>query len=380
MRKFELEAYFSEWEFNARYHMTPSDMGSMTLDELLSMASEEDKEKLNNLYLGYTQILGDPKLREEIAKTYDTMNNDNILCFAGAGEGIYITMRTLLNEDDHAIVITPNYQTAETIALEVCEVSGIALDYQNNWELDLDELESIIKSNTKLIAINFPHNPTGALLSKEKTNKLIDICRKYDLFLFSDEVFRGLERDENDTMPQIADLYEKGLSLNVLSKAYGFPGLRIGWIASKDMQALNALEKYKHYTSICNSAPSEQLAIIVLKNKEKILGQNREIASKNLDILEEFFLNYPKLFEWKRPKGGSIAYPKYLGEDGVEEFCKSLIKDASVLLLPASIYESELTPTPKGHFRIGFGRNEIFEDGLNAMKGYIENKYKEFIN
>ncbi len=375
MRDFELETYFSKWEFNAKYHMTPSDMGSMTLDELLKMATPKQKEEFNNLYLGYTEIWGDKELLQEISKTYENIKPENILCFAGAGEGIYITMRTMLNKDDHAIVVVPNYQSAETIPLEICQVSGIELKDENNWQLDIKELESLIQENTKLIAINFPHNPSGTVLSKETLDELINLCRKNDIYLFSDEVFRELERDEKDTMPQIADIYEKGLSLNVLSKSYGFPGLRIGWIASKDKEALIKMEKYKHYISLCNSAPSEKLAIIVLQNKEKIIKRNKEIASNNLDKLEEFFLSYPKLFQWKRPKGGSIAYVKYLGKDGVENFCKSLIEESGVLLLPASIYKSQLLETSKEHFRIGFGRNKIFEAGLEAMKKHIEKKY-----
>jgi aspartate/methionine/tyrosine aminotransferase len=344
--------------------MTPSDMGSMTLDELLEMATPKQKEEFNNLYLGYTEIWGDKELLQEVSKTYKNISPENILCFAGAGEGIYITMRTMLNN-----------QSAETIPLEVCQVSGIELKDENNWQLDIKELESLIQENTKLIAINFPHNPSGTVLSKETLDELINLCRRNDIYLFSDEVFRELERDERDTMPQIADIYEKGLSLNVLSKSYGFPGLRIGWIASKDKEALIKMEKYKHYISLCNSAPSEKLAIIVLQNKEKIIKRNKQIASINLDKLEEFFLSYPKLFQWKRPKGGSIAYVKYLGEDGVENFCKSLIEESGVLLLPASIYKSQLLETSKEHFRIGFGRNKFFETGLEAMKRHIEKKY-----
>ena len=124
-----------------------------------------------------------------------------------------------------------------------------------------------IKQNTRLIAINFPHNPTGKLISKEKLNTLIEISRKHGIYLFSDEVYRLMERKEEIRLPQIADIYEKGLSLNVMSKAYGLPGLRIGWIASKDIELLDKMERMKHYLSICNSSPSELLSIIALKFK-----------------------------------------------------------------------------------------------------------------
>jgi len=379
LRNFELETYFSTWEFTARHHMTASDMGSMDLQELLAMATDEDKKAYENLWLGYTETWGALDVREHIAQTYDTLNAENVVCLAGAGEGIYIAMRVLLEKDDHAIIVLPNYQSAETIPLEICEVSGVGLSYEDNWRLDIDEVEKAIKPNTKLISINFPHNPTGTIISHDDLDALIKLCRKYNLYLFSDEVFRGIELNDDDMIPQIADIYEKGLSLNVLSKSYGLPGLRIGWIASQDKEVLQKIERYKHYLSICNSGPSERLAIIALKNADKIHKRNKEILRTNVLELEKLFNDFSPLFDWKRPKGGCIAFPKYIGPDGVEAFCRSLIEESSVLLLPSSIYKSEVKETPKDHFRIGYGRKEILTDGLNAMREHIQKKYSEYL-
>jgi aspartate/methionine/tyrosine aminotransferase len=379
MRNFELETFFSKWEFSARHHMTASDLESMSVNDLLSYASTEQKEEYKNLWLGYTETWGALDLREAIAKSYDKMKKENILCLAGAGEGIYMVSRVLLDKKDHAIVIVPNYQSAETIPLEVCEVSGVLLHHENNWKLDVEDVKKAIKPNTKLISINFPHNPTGSTMGKEELNDLIDLCRKNDIYLFSDEVYRGVEVDTSNQMPQIADIYEKGLSLNVLSKAYGLPGLRIGWIASADKDVLLKIERYKHYLSICNSAPSERLALIALENRELILEKNRNMLKKNLEKIESFFKSYPMLFDWKTPKGGCVAFPKYIGDDGVEKFCKSLIEESGVLLLPSSIYKSELIEVPKDHFRIGYGRNNTFKQGLVAMQEHIERKYKDII-
>ena len=378
MRNFELETFFSTWEFTARHNMTASDMESMSLADLLSLADPHDSKELLELRLGYTQTWGADDLRKLIAGTYDSLGAEHVLCLAGAGEGIYAAMRVLLTPQDHAIVVVPNYQSAETIALEVCEVTGVALHEARNWQLDIAEVEAAIRPNTKLVSINFPHNPTGALMAHDDLAALVELCRKHDLYLFSDEVYRGVELDAADRMPQVADIYEKGISLNVMSKAYGMPGLRIGWVASKDADVLQKIERYKHYLSICNSGPSERLAVIALEHRDTILDRNRAIVRENVVKLEALFNDFPGLFEWQRPKGGCVAFPKYTGPDGVEEFCKSLLKDSGVLLLPASVYKSELLDTPVDNFRIGFGRGAVFAEGLEAMRSHLETHYGEF--
>lgn len=371
MRNFELETYFSTWEFRARHHMTASDVESMTVDELLSVAGLEEASPLSSLKLSYTETWGAPALREALAATYEYVGAEDILCFAGAEEGVYVAMRVLLAADDHAIIVVPNYQAAETIPLDICEVSGVALNEQRHWQLDIDEVRAAIQPNTKLISVNFPNNPTGAIIGESDYRSLIEICRDKGIYLFNDEVYRLLELDERKRIPQVADLYEKGLSLNVMSKAYGLPGLRIGWIACRDHDVLVRMERYKHYLSICNSAPSEQLALIALGAGDRILQRNRALMRDNLAELEKFFGEYASLFEWSRPDGSCIAFPRYRGRDGVEAFCTRLVEQSGVLLLPASVYRSDLMPTPRDRFRIGFGRKNISE-GLEAFRGFLK--------
>src|SRR5260370_25688239 len=171
-------------------------------------------------------------------------------------------------------------------------------------------------------------------------------------------------------LPQIADIYERGLSLNVMSKAYGLAGLRIGWIACKDRELLQRMERVKHYLSICNSAPSELLAQIALKNRNRILERSRDLIAGNLPPLSDFMRERSDLFEWYLPDGGCIGYPRYLGGDGVEEFAKKLVDESGVLLLPASVYRSDLQPTPRDRFRIGYGRANLTQ-GLAAMRSYL---------
>ena len=180
-------------------------------------------------------------------------------------------MKCILNISDHAIVITPNYQSAETLPNSICEVTAIALDPNNNWNLDITKIKDSIKSNTRLISINFPHNPTGKIISKDELNQIVSIARENGIYLFSDEIYRLMERDKSKRLDQISDIYEKGLSLNGMSKSYGMPGIRIGWISTKDHKLLDKMEKLKHYLSICNSAPSEILTTIALNSRNKIL-------------------------------------------------------------------------------------------------------------
>ncbi|WP_085995038.1 aminotransferase class I/II-fold pyridoxal phosphate-dependent enzyme [Rhizobium giardinii] len=370
MRDFALETYMSKWEFVAKYNMTASDAESMRLPELLAMASDEDRADFDNLSLGYTETFGAPALRQEIAGTYDTVEPENLICFAGAEEAIYVAMKVLLTANDHAIVITPNYQAAETIPLSICAVTGVALDIDNDWELDIGLVERALRPNTKLISINFPNNPTGKILPRAAFDALIGLCRKHGIWLFSDEVYRLIEKDETFRLPQAVDVYERGISLNVMSKAYGLPGLRIGWLASKDRDFLVRCERYKHFLSICNSAPSEILARIALKSRDRILARTRGIVRNNLGVLNDFFAEFPHLFDWREPDGGCVAFIRYRGADGVEEFTKRVVEEAGVFFLPSSVYRSDLTPVPENCLRIGFGRRHVPE-GLTALRNWL---------
>jgi aspartate/methionine/tyrosine aminotransferase len=354
---FRLETYFSKWEFAARYHLTASDAQTISLSELLDLADEDGRAQWESLQLGYTQTYGLPALRESIAATYHNVTADEILCFAGAEEALYLAMQVLLHPDDHAVVITPNYQAAETVPLSICEVTGVALSPEDSWALDLETLQKALRPNTRLVSVNFPNNPTGAVPDKQTWRALVELCDDRGIHLFSDEVYRGLELNQDTTLAQAADLSSTALSLNVLSKAYGLPGLRIGWIACRDRTVLDRLERAKHYTSICNSAPSEILGLIALRAGNRLLEKNRRIIADNLLSFSTFFSRHPDLFDWAEPQGGCVAFPRYLGSEGVESMCTALVDEAGVLLLPASIYCSSLTATPADRFRVGVGRS-----------------------
>ena len=367
---FRLETYLGKWEFACRYHMTASDMQTMSLRELLALATPEDRAIFEDLPLQYIETTGTPALRAAVAATYQGVKPEDILAFAGAEEGIFCAMHALLDKSDHAIVVTPNYQSSEELPRALCATTGIALDPDNNWSLDLDAMRAAIRPNTKLIAINFPHNPTGKVIDRATFDGLVALCRQHGIWLFSDEVYRGLERKPELRLPSAIEAYEKGLTLGVMSKAYGLPGLRVGWIASRDHDLLYRMERVKHYLSICNAGPSEHLSVIALKATDKIIARNQALIARNLVAVDAFFADFPDLFDWQHPDGGCIAFPRYLGKDGVETFCRRLVEEAGVVLLPAGLYRSELTSTPRDRFRIGFGRDHVPE-GLAAMRAYL---------
>ena len=370
---FKLETYFAKWEFEARHHMTASDAESMSLKDLLALATEEEREEFDSMWLGYTQTFGAPDVREAIADMYAERNDQDVLCFAGASEGIYAANMVLLDDDSHAVAITPNYQSHETLPNAICAATGVPLDPNDNWSLDIDRVAAAIRPNTRLLTINFPHNPTGKILERDRFDALIELCRQHGIYILSDEIFNGLGRTGTEHLPHVADVYERGLSLNVMSKAFGLPGLRVGWIACADRDLLDRMERLKHYLSICNSGPSERLTKIALNHRDLILARNCRIIDDNLTMMNAFFGRHADMFDWQPSDGSCMAFPKYLGDEGVETFCRELVEDSGVLLLPGSIYQSALGPTPAERFRIGFGRRHV-PDGIAAMDAHLKRK------
>lgn len=368
--KFKLEEYFAKYEFVAPFMMGSSDPETHTLTELVSMADKECLSLWNNLKFTYTETHGLPLLREEISKLYNTQHKDNILVFAGAEEAIYITMQVMLKRGDHVVVLTPCYQSLKAIPKAVgANITEISLDWENNnWSFNLEKFKTVVTNQTKLVILNFPHNPTGFHPSQELFKDIIDVVKQHDAYLFSDEVYRLSEQNPDDCLPNAVDCYEKAISLGVMSKSFGFPGLRIGWLASRDKSLLHSLASYKNYTSICNSAPSEILSLIALRNKEHILKRNRNIAKNNLDLLDNFFNRYSALYDWYRPIAGFINFPKLKLEINIDEFAEKLINEEGVIILPGSLFDNS-----NNHFRLGFGRKNL-SDSLSRLEKFT-NKY-----
>jgi aspartate/methionine/tyrosine aminotransferase len=365
---FRLEVYLGKWEFAARHHLTASDAQTMSVAEVLG---PEGLEALAALPLGYTPTWGTDALRDAIAATYETVSPDDVLVFAGAEEAMFWAMQELAGPGGHAVVTVPNYQSMESVPIATgAAVSGLALRPEDGWALDLDALRALLRPETRLVAVNFPNNPTGALPHPDTWAALVALCEERGIRLFSDEVYRGLEPDGTAPLRQAADASPTALSLGVMSKAYGLPGLRIGWLACRDRAVLERLETRKHYTSICNAAPSELIATHALRRGAEITARNRAIIARNLPVFDAFFAEHPDLFAWEHPQAGCVCFPRYLGADGVEAFCRELVEEAGVVLLPASMYASELGDVPADRFRIGVGRAEP-EPALEAFGAFL---------
>jgi aspartate/methionine/tyrosine aminotransferase len=267
------------------------------------------------------------------------------------------------------IVITPCYESLITIPQAIgTQVTSIILDSKKDWKLDLEVLRAAFRNDTKLLILNYPHNPTGTLVDRKVFDEMIDLARAKECFIFCDEVYRYMEFDEQKRLPSIADAYEKGIALNAMTKAFGLAGLRIGWLASRNNQFMQKASAYKVYLSICNSAPSEILALIALRAKEALLKRNREIILRNLTVLDEFMQRHRHQLAWVRPQSGTIAFLELLLPISIEEFAEQLVEKTGVLIMPGSIFD-----VPGNFFRIGFGRKnmpeilERFERHLNSI-------------
>lgn len=350
---FRLERYLAMYEFNTEFLLCTSDCESMSIGDLLAF-EEGAAEKFQNTWLGYTESQGSPSLRKEICNLYTSIQPEDILVHAGAGEAIYLFMHASFKEGDHVIVHSPGYQSLTEVARAVgCDVSPWMAREENGWALDLDELRHLMRSNTKGIVINIPHNPTGYLLSRSDFDALNKFAQENNLILFSDEVYRESEYDSSRKLLAACDYGSHAVSLGVTSKTYGLAGLRIGWIATKNKKIYQNMALLKDYTSICNSAPSEFLAEVAMRNRSKLVRRNLEIIKHNLTIIDEFFGHHASLFTWNRPQAGSMGFPKLLKGD-VQTFCDDLVKNAGVLLLPGSVYDDA-----NNHFRLGLGRKNL---------------------
>lgn len=352
---FALERFFARYEFTAEHLLCASDCESMSVADILSM-EQGARDRLDALWLGYTDPLGALELRAEISTLYAEISPTDLLVHSGAEEAIFNFMNVTLGPGDHVVVHAPHYQSLGEVARSIgADVSPWRGNPSEGWSLELDDLKGLLRPDTRLVVVNFPHNPTGFLPTESFLRDLAALSETHGFRVFSDEVYRGLEADVSDRLPAYADLDPRAASLGVMSKTYGLAGLRIGWVASRDAELLARLAAFKDYTTICSSAPAELLATIALKHADTVANRNRAIIRENLDRLDKFFGARADRFDWHRPKAGPIAFPRLLGAD-VGRFCAELVQRSGVLLLPGTLFGD-----PTNSFRIGFGRTRLPE-------------------
>ncbi|MGA2479395.1 MAG: aminotransferase class I/II-fold pyridoxal phosphate-dependent enzyme [Spirochaetia bacterium] len=352
---FAVERYFARHEFAVPWLLCSSDCESMSIQDLLSLEPGA-AERFCGQWLGYTESAGSPTLREEIARGYADITPAQVLVHAGAEEAIFLFMQAALVPGDHLIVHWPCYQSLFEVARGIgCEVSTWQAREEKGWAVDPSELTRLIRSSTKAIVINVPHNPTGYHMPRETFAEVLKIAETHGVAVLSDEVYRGLEPAAAERLPAACELSASAVSLGVMSKTYGLAGLRIGWVASRNATVLSRMAALKDYTTICCSAPSEHLAELALRHGEQIASRNRAIIAANLPLLDSFFARHADRFTWQRPKAGPIAFPRLLGRE-VSAFCDACAAGCGVLLLPGTLYGDA-----GNHFRIGFGRKNMSE-------------------
>src|SRR5215471_16940919 len=339
---FRIERFYARYEHSTRFMLSSSDCESRTVADLLELEPGA-QERLLECWCGYTEPPGAPGLRQAIASLYERTGAGEVVATSCAEEGIFLLYHALLRPGDHVIVETPCYESALQVARSTgADVSRWRRRYEDGWAHDLDALAGLIRPATRLLYLNQPHNPTGTLMPRPVFEQVIGLGREHGLVVFSD------------------DVYGRAVSLGSISKSYGLPGLRIGWIATRDGALRDAIAALKDYTTICSSAPSEFLTALALRNRHVLLDRNLAIVRRNLPLLDGFFARHAGAFAWVRPTASPIGFPRVTGKGDLDRYCARLA-EIGVLLLPGSVYDEP------DHVRIGFGRANM-PDALKLLE------------
>ena len=370
LEPFALERFFAEYEFSVTYNMGPSDCETITINNLLSLSGTQAAENLGELALGYTESSGGHGLKTAVTGLYNDIKPEDLL-IAAPQECIFLFLMSTVSKGGHVIVMTPSYQSLLSIPRAAgCEVSSVpVVEEGSGWTIDPDDLSGLIQQNTQCIIINTPHNPTGLVLDGEKRRRIIETARKHGIPVFCDEMYRGLEYGLAETPVSLCDDYENAVCLSGLSKAYGLPGLRIGWLVSRNRKYIGAAAGLKDYTTICNSAPSEFLAEIALRSGNRIIGNVMTIVRNNLDTVETFFKRYPGLLVMKYGTGGSTIFPRFRNTVSSMDIARRLAAKKDTLLVPGTLFDMDPV-----YFRIGLGRRDLPE-ALNRFGSFLEEEY-----
>jgi aspartate/methionine/tyrosine aminotransferase len=365
---FKLEKYLEKYEFKAKYILGASDCESFQLNDILS---KKKRFLLDSKKLGYSQAKGNFFLRKEITKLSTCSKPEEVVVCAPQ-EGIFLVFNSLLKEGDRTIVQVPCYQSLCEIpkALGSEVIAWEPISQENNWKWEIEFLKEKVDKHTRLIVVNSPHNPTGFTFSRKEYNEILGIAEEFGCFVFSDEMYRLLEYNQQDRLPIGSDVYDNCVSLSGMSKTFGLGGLRIGWLGTKNQTILNRIMDIKDYTTISNNVLGEYVAMVALQKREKLLSRNRGIICNNLKVLDSFFSRYQSSFIWSKPKAGSVAFVKTIFSKTAEDFCEELVDQKSVLLVPRTEFNYG-----NNHFRLGFGRQNLPE-GLKLLEDYVlENRF-----
>lgn len=351
---FDLEKWYVKYEFSSKYNLSASGVYPLTLSNF----------SLEDISLNYSEAQGNHKLRQEIANS-ENVSEDNILITNGAIEGLFLTQLRLIDKGDNIIVIKPTYPALYQIAKDIgANIIDLYLRFENNFELDIKELEElVIKYKPKAIIINYPNNPTGKTLS---VNEIKEICKISEInksYLISDEVYSYFQNDKFN----LFNYYSKAIVINSMSKVFRLAGARIGWVIA-DKNTISELVNLRHYTTLCNNILGEEIAYQAIKNKNNIIESSLNIAQKHKEIALEYLtpLKEKKLIDFIIPDVGVMLFIKLNFTDNAEKFCEEFEKETSILLLPANKYDDNY----KSFIRLGFGIDE--KKLIYCLKMFVE--------
>ncbi len=372
IKDFGVEIWMNLYENNCEYNLAETCVESLTVEELLDISGNKQEiiDEILAMQLNYGDIEGSTRLRKGITGLYKNIDIENITITHGAIGANALTIFALVEPGDRVISVLPTYQQHYSIPEAFgADVKILQLKSENNFLPDLDELRSYINDKTKLICINNPNNPTGALMDEEFLKEIVEIAKSCGAYVLCDEAYRGLSHEEESFTTSIADLYEKGISTASMSKTFSLAGLRLGWVAGpKDF--IEDVNRRRDYNTISCGKIDDRLAAIAIENKETILKRNLKIVRNNIEILDKWVANEP-LISYVRPKAGTTAFLKYDIDMLSEEFCVKLLEEKGVMLVPGKALDME------GYVRMGYAYSpKVIEAGLEKISEFLREMKK----
>jgi aspartate/methionine/tyrosine aminotransferase len=361
---FALERWLTAHELHVDYDIAESGIYPLTIRELLSWSPEGERDstlqRLLDLRLGYSEATGTQRLRTLLAQTYEGCSPENILVTTGAIEANFLLFNVLLNQGDHVVAPHPAYQQLYSVPRAVgCDVSLWQVRSEGAFNFDLDDLARLIQPNTRLIVINSPHNPTGAMLNPNELQRVYELAQSVGAMVLSDEAYRWLEVPGGSELPPpVYNLGPAAISVGTLSKPFGLPGLRIGWIAAP-AEVIAACWAMRDHVSLSPGKLNDALAVLALEHQDKIVHRNREIIAQNLSRASRWIAENSNILSWTPPRGGLLALVRYHLDIPSLELANKLAEEYSVMLAPGSVFGFE------HHLRLGIGQEpSIFAAGL----------------
>ena len=368
IKPFAVEEWMNAWEEGARFNIAETCVDSVSLDELFALTGENRDaffQEFSARRLTYGAIEGAPAFKQGVCKLYKTLSPENVVPTHGAAGANHHVFYSLIEPGDRVVSIMPTYQQLYSIPESFgADVQLLHLRQENDYLPDLNELRRLVTAGTKMICINNPNNPTGALMSTGLLQQIVEIARSVGAYVLCDEVYRHLTQTD-EWCESIADLYEKGISVSSMSKVFSLAGLRLGWIATRDMDVVKSCLSHRDYDLVSCGMFDEAVAAVALKHSDKLLARNRAIVRENLAILDGWVKSEPRL-TYTKPMAGTTALVYYDYDVPSYEFCERMYRETGAFVTPGDCFEQPHS------VRIGYASDtQVLKDGLNAFSAFL---------